>query len=88
MNSHEINISAGDQPELVRQFSYNLKNSSAGGVRVTQVIQPWMTYGLYKESPQRPEVDQGFLRNIGTNTRHGTGLERQHFNHLHVSFGW
>ncbi len=62
-----------EQPDIVRDFSYALKN-----LDVPKVIQPWMTFGLYPISEQRWDEGNGFARNIRR-----TDAEWGHQGHLH-----
>lgn len=55
------------QPDKVREFSRNLLNTG----NVTQVIQPWETYGLRGEEP-------GWQTNWGN-----TPAQQKHSDHLH-----
>lgn len=45
-----------------------------------------MTYNVYKESSVRGPMGSGFIANPGPKV--GTSLEKDHLNHLHVSYVW
>jgi len=86
VNGIVINNESGRvaQDALVKEFSYNLRN--IGGA--SQVIQPWMTVGLYGVSSARPTMGDEFVRNAGHDLISRTDLEQSHLNHLHVSYFW
>ncbi len=75
------------QPEIVRQFSYNLRTAGA-----SQVIQPWMIFGvsgLPLVNPARVAMGQGFIENRLTNLPGPpvNRLEWDHRHHLHITTG-
>ncbi len=76
INGILINRSVGEQqPAIVDQFSRQLAVAGA-----SQVIQPWMTYGVSNlpvANPPRISMDDGFLSNANK------GIEASHRNHLH-----
>jgi hypothetical protein len=78
LNDIRVNISSGtNQPDLVREFSFNLKSAGA-----TKVIQPWMTSGLTNLPPSltpRPDMGSGFVGNFRL-----PGYESDHLTHLHA----
>jgi hypothetical protein len=78
VNGTKINNESGTvaQPDLVRDLSYNLRWAGAG-----QVIQPWMTYNTAPKSTGRVELDNGFRSNSRV-----LDVEKEHLNHLHVTW--
>jgi hypothetical protein len=80
VNNDLFNISSGQQTNLQRSFSLNLRNQGA-----SQVLQPWMTFGAGLRVTRNRRVVPGtqFLLNIDA-----PGVEHDHMNHLHVSWPW
>src|SRR6266545_3181407 len=76
-----VSRGSATQPEIVRDFSYALKDRGA-----SQVIGPWMTYGVSSSSlgpdPRAP-MENGFITNILK-----ASVERQHRTHEHFTVPW
>lgn len=77
INGITVNRTADSQlqPAIIDQFSRQLKAAGA-----SQVIQPWMTYGVSNlpVNDERKPMGGGFLSNEGSR-----GIESSHRNHLH-----